>query len=425
MTHDLHGISRRSVLAALGVVGVTATTSGVATHAYLADRDRLGATLAAGAVDLRADYRAVGNNETVVALPESLPAEPDCLTPDLIDGDVLPTATFENLVPGESGTLSSCVYVCGNPTYVWFRACVADDDELVYTDREADAGDTTASKGELAETLRVTLYLDENGDGVHHPTEPVIFSGSLADLDSFACAGIPLGPPPEPDMTNDGPEGYEGTPVPRLADDACVGMGKLNVTEDGTSFDGQLEPGNDMGFGDSIFAGVEYDETVDRYVFRTEAGETVAVRIDLLNFNDDGEIVAANVTIESPHVGFCRVDVKTGGGNNNSGANRELTYDDCPKQIQVETPVEWRAISHITLFVCHRDNPEPPDPVCHEPGRYCVGVEWDLPRETGVAASTDTVSLDLAVAGTQCRHEMDPAARNPFARLDTEDGGDR
>jgi hypothetical protein len=180
-----------------------------------------------------------------------------------------------------------------------------------------------------------------------------------------------------------------------------------------------------MGFGDSVFTGVDYDESVDRYVFTTDAGETVVVRIDRPEFNDDGEIVAADVTIESPAVGFCRVDVKTGGGNNQSDANREVTYDDCPKRVRVETPKDQKAISHVTLFVCHRDDPEPPDPVCYEPGRYCLGVEWDLPRETGVAASTDTVSLDLAVAGTQCRHEMDPAARNPFARLDPEDGGER
>ena len=434
MTRDLHGISRRSVLAALGTVGVTATGAGYATHAYLSDRERVTGTLAARSVELKTDYRAVRNDGTetaVFALPDPYPqtdgeGDPDCSTRDLIDGHVLPTATFENVVPGQGGTLSSCVYVCENPTFVWLRACLDENLELGDgpTDREVAAGDTDGD-GELADAIRTTLYLDENSDGVRDPAEPVIFSGSLADLDSFACGGIPLGPPPASttNPTNDGPGEYEGTPVPLVPEDACVGMGKLNVTDDGTSFDGQLEPGDDMGFGGSIFTGIAYDAAVDRYVFTTDAGETVLVRIDLVEFNDDGEIVAARVTIDSPAVGFCQVNVKTGGGNNNSGANRAVTYDGCPKSVRVETHVDRKAISHITLFVCHRDVPEPPDPVCYEPGRYCLGVEWDLPLGAGVETSTDTVSLDLAVAGTQCRHEMDPESRNPFDRLGAAEGG--
>ena len=58
-------------------------------------------------------------------------------------------------------------------------------------------------------------------------------------------------------------------------------------------------------------------------------------------------------------------------------------------------------------------------------GMNCLGVEWELPPETGIEASTDTVSLDLAVGGVQCRHETDPAARNPFARLADEEGSER
>jgi hypothetical protein len=431
MTHDLHGVSRRSVLAALGAVGVTATASGVATYGYLADRERLDATLAAGRVDLRADYRAVRGDETVLALPESLPSDAGCSTADLIDGGVLPTTTFENVVPGESGTLSSCVYVCGNPTYLWLRACVDDDAELNGgpTDREDALGDTDDA-GELAGAIRATLYLDENGDGVRDPAEPVVFSGSLAALDDAACAGIPLGPAgtATTDGTNDGPGEYAGTPVPDLSPDECVALGKLNVTEDGSSFDGELEPGDDVGpeFGDSVFRGVEYDETADRYAFTTDAGETVLLRITDVRFKpDEDEIIAATLTLDSPGLGFCRARVKTGGPPGTDDTS-DTDYPDCPRRVRVETPVENRAISHVTLFVCGTETEaEPPEPVCYDPGRHCLGVEWELPTETGVEASTDTVSLDLAVAGAQCRHEMDPAARNPFPPLDAADGGDR
>jgi hypothetical protein len=435
MTYDLHGISRRSVLAALGAVGVTATGAGYGTHAYLSDRERVGGTLAAGAVELKADYRTVGNDGTVVvAAPDPYPqadgeGAPDCATRGLVDGQLLPTATFEDVVPGQGGTLSSCVYVCDNPTYVWVRACLDDDREAggAPTDREAATGDTDAA-GELADSIRTTLFIDTDGDGVRSDdidVDPVIYRGSLAGLESFACGGIPLGPPPESTTspTNDGPGEYEGTPVPLVSEDACVPMGKLNITDDGASFDGQLEAGDEIGFGNSIFTGITYDAAVDRYVFTTDAGETVLVEIDLIELNEDGEIVAARVTLDSTAVGFCQVNVKTGGGNNNSDALAEVTYENCPESVRVETPDPPKAISHITLFVCHRDEPEPPDPVCYDPGRYCLGVEWDLPLDTGVEASTDTVTLDLAVAGTQCRHEMDPESRNPFDPLGAAEGG--
>jgi hypothetical protein len=52
-------------------------------------------------------------------------------------------------------------------------------------------------------------------------------------------------------------------------------------------------------------------------------------------------------------------------------------------------------------------------------GAYVIQV----PADAGVEVSTDTVTLDLAVAGTQCRHEMDPGARNPFDRLGATEGG--
>ncbi len=437
MTHDLHDISRRSVLAALSAVGAAATGAGYGTYAYLSDRERVSGTLAAGSVELKADYRVVRDDDAgpvVSSVPDPYPqadgeGDPDCSTRNLIDGQLLPTATFENVVPGRGETLSSCVYVCENPTYVWVRACLDDDLERggAPTDREVATGDTDTD-GELADAIRATLFLDTDGDGVRSDdadVDPVIYRGSLAGLESFAFAGVPLCPPPETERapTNDGPGDYEGTPVPLVPEDACVGMGKLNVTDDGTSFDGQLEPGDNMGFGDSIFTKIAYHATVDRYVFTTDAGETVLVKIDLIEFSDDGEIVAARVTVDSPAVGFCQVNVKTSGGNNDSGANREVTYDDCPKSVRVETPVDARAISHVTLFVCYRDEPEPPDPVCYEPGRYCLGVEWELPLDTGIAASTDTVTLDLAVAGTQCRHEMDPESRNPFDRLGAAEGG--
>jgi predicted ribosomally synthesized peptide with SipW-like signal peptide len=452
MTHDLHGISRRSVLAALGAVGVTATGAGYGTYAYLSDRERVDGTLAAGSVELKADYRAVrdGAGTPVRVVPDPYPqadgeGDPDCSTRDLIDGGLLPTATFESVVPGQGGTLSSCVYVCENPTYVWVRACVDDDTEVGGdpTRREVAAGDTDGD-GELAEAIQATLYLDENGDGVRDDGEPVVFEGSLAALDAFACAGVPLGPSSVGGLTNDGPAGYEGTSVPDLDPDDCVPLGKVEEPDPRPEAGGSVvfvdgESGDETQFGPSTFTGAEYDAAVDRYVFTTADGGTVLVSLSDPAYNGDDELVAVTVTFDSPGVGFCRTIVKSGGSgrqedpeNDPNDGVVDVSYDDCPRAVRLRSPsptvdtplADAQEISHLTLFACGRDTErEPPEPVCYEPGRYCLGVEWELPLDTGVEASTDTVTLDLAVAGTQCRHEMDPGARNPFDRLGATEGG--
>jgi hypothetical protein len=415
MTQDTRGLTRRTVLATLGVAGL-GSVAGFASTAFFADDEAVAGTLAAGAVELRADFvarRGDAGDPTaeVVSVPDPRPTADDvetlCATPGLIDGDRLPDVTFSNLVPGERGSLGSCVYVCANPVYLWARACATDDDEVAFTDREADSpADGTADEGELGDAVRATLFV-EDADG----DRTTVYEGSLAGLSAFACDGVPLGPP-----------GAASGPDAVAVADGCVALGKLNVTDDGASFDGELEPGTAVD-GDSPFTGVSYDAATDRYVFDTADGE-VRVRVDGVERKpDEPEILAATLTVETPGVGFCAVEVKSA-GRPGPESTAGTDYPDAPTSVRVETPVENRAISNVTLSVRAREEPTPPDPVCYPAGRYCLGVDWHLPADAGVEVSTDTVTLDLAVAGTQCRHDMDPAASNPFVRLDREDGGD-
>jgi DNA-directed RNA polymerase subunit E'/Rpb7 len=418
MTHDTHGLSRRTVLATLGAAGL-ASAAGFASTAFFADDEDVAGTLAAGAVELRADFAATrgvvgGPATTVRSMPDPRPTpgadDPEtlCATPGLIDGDQYPDTTLSDLVPGERGSLGSCVYVCGNPVVLWVRACVTDDDEVTYDSaREGGAGDETPDAGELGDAVRATLFVVDETD-----TRTTVYEGTLAGLSAFACGGVPLGPP-----------GVSGDDAVALPDD-CVGIGKLNVTDDGASFDGELEPGTAVDPDSPFTEPPWYDAGADRYVFETADGETVRVRIDgVERKSDEPEILAARLTVETPGAGVCRADVKSAGAPG-PGSTSSTEYPDCPTSVRVETPVENRAISHVSLFVCAGDDPTPPDPVCSEPGRYCFGVDWHLPRDAGVEVSTDTVTLDLAVGGTQCRHDTDPAGSNPFVRLDREDGGD-
>lgn len=418
------GVSRRRLLAALGAVGVTSATTGFATAAYFSDREAVAGTVAGGAVELKADYRATVEGEPSLILPADAPATVDCRTPDLLDGGLLPTLELTDVQPTDSGAVASCLYVCGNPSYLWFRACVDEDDEVAYTDHEADAGDGTATDGELADAVDVVLYLDRDGDGVRGPDDPVVYRGSMAGLSAFACAGIPVGVPPAETAPVFNPAPYEAVLAPDLAD-GCTGLGKLEEPdgEDGDGTFTAFEPGDDMGFGASIFTGVSYDAAENRYVFTTASGEAVLVEPSGEQFNADGELVEVTLTVRTPGVGFCRTRVKSGAG---ADSLVEEDHAGCPQSVTLRTPnpslteplASSRMISHVTLFVCER--PVPPEPVCYD-GAVCLGLEWSVPRDAGPEISTDTVSLEFAVAATQCRHDEAPVS--PFGDI-REEGGD-
>jgi predicted ribosomally synthesized peptide with SipW-like signal peptide len=61
MTSDNIRISRRSVLAGLGAIGVASAGAGLGTTAFFSDEEAVAASLQAGRLDLLVDYRATYN----------------------------------------------------------------------------------------------------------------------------------------------------------------------------------------------------------------------------------------------------------------------------------------------------------------------------------------------------------------------------
>ena len=92
--------------------------------------------------------------------------------------------------PTDSGSTTLSFHVMGDQSIesgeLYVRGTWSDD-EGSYLEPEYTAGDMTDDEGELQDFLIITIWWDDNDDGVVDATETVIYTGSLEDL--MDCIG--------------------------------------------------------------------------------------------------------------------------------------------------------------------------------------------------------------------------------------------
>ena len=136
MTAELN-ISRRTVLAGLGTIGIASAGAGLGTTAYFRDEESVAAELEAGRLDVKMDYRASYN----AWLP---PAETDAL----VDGPVIPDPDNETgVIVGQAPDVRNGDGgpVTGEEWAAFTRAsdaCVVDDETSLMTELVRVSGQT-------------------------------------------------------------------------------------------------------------------------------------------------------------------------------------------------------------------------------------------------------------------------------------------
>ncbi|PAU85472.1 hypothetical protein CK500_02030 [Halorubrum salipaludis] len=229
---DTIGLSRRTLLAGLGAVGVASAGAGLGTTAYFNDTESFeGNTLTAGQLDLLVDWQQTydfgegqtfvsahpdhdGDGEQSILDPETeevlrysdFPDEEDedsnganipvldCETIppteeadfgiDPVTGEEMETLVqFTDVKPGDSGEITFSLHLCDNPGYIWMQAGNLTEDGGAHTEPESlvDADNLP----DLADAIDAKLWYDEDCDNVHDGAEPVDimltldFSGSM------------------------------------------------------------------------------------------------------------------------------------------------------------------------------------------------------------------------------------------------------
>ncbi|MDR5671572.1 SipW-dependent-type signal peptide-containing protein [Halalkaliarchaeum sp. AArc-GB] len=432
------GISRRKVLAGLGMVGVASAGAGFGTTAYFSDEETFeGNTLTAGQLELSVTWQQLyyggpqssRSQDYGTAMRPFVNAYPDH------DGDGLQSferddgvheyvdldgyedheqaakegrnlefaceeiATFdepsfapneESLIelddvkPGDCGEITFGTKLCDNPGYIWLHGVLTD---------ESDGGHAESGGAELADKIVARAWYDD-GDNVFQEDEPQIAAGSLREVLEELNEGLLL--QYDPVVIGESEEEIE----PGDLEGDCIALPK----EDDVIA--------------NLAEGDEFTYDVD--------GETIVITIEEVFYKDDeptGFSWSSNVPI-------CQVTLKGGPDGIAPGEGLPTVYP-CAYEGTVNTEINPNnnqpyGISNFRFFYCDVDNGNGDIPV-EENGGLCfqpsntrfIGFEWCLPTNVGNEVQGDSVSFDLSFYTEQCRHNPDPV--NPFAE---ENGND-
>lgn len=169
---------KKSILASIMVIGLVGAFAGSSTLALFSDTEASqDNSFVTGALDLKLDWNESYNGEHIEA--QSLTDNPG------------PIFDFEDIKPGDHGEATVSIHLEDNPGWVWMRAKVTADREVVITEPERSMGDTDPD-GELNDELIFTIWKDD-GDNVLQEDEEVIKQGNLRDIQSDLRKGTLLG----------------------------------------------------------------------------------------------------------------------------------------------------------------------------------------------------------------------------------------
>ena len=195
------GVSRRELLAGIGMAGAAIGSSAVGhstASAFLADTEQFaGNVTTSGELDVSVEFDAYYWDSSA-----SSDENPDHSS-GTVDGEVDGNLEIREIKPGDSGLIEFRPAVTGNPGYLWFCGGVRKSAENGKPDPEGESlGDVVwppdGPGGEVGDAVQATLqYVDpDNGDPL------VLLDGSFTEVLEVLQYGIALSA--DPDYTASG-----------------------------------------------------------------------------------------------------------------------------------------------------------------------------------------------------------------------------
>jgi len=225
-------LSRRKVLAGIGVVGLASAGAGAGTSAFFSDEEEfVDNSLVAGELDLLVDWQQTydfGDGQTFVSahpdhdgdgeqsiaadndagqlrysdFPDEEDADSNGANIPTLDCDTIPPLSeadfgvdpvtdeemdtlvqFTDVKPGDAGEITFSLHLCDNPGYLWMQADNVSEDGGVHTEPEMAVDPDNL--GDLGDAINARLWYDEDCDNVYDSAKPVDimltldFSGSM------------------------------------------------------------------------------------------------------------------------------------------------------------------------------------------------------------------------------------------------------
>ncbi|WP_256300408.1 vWA domain-containing protein [Haloarchaeobius salinus] len=475
MTNDRqHTISRRTVLAGLGTVGVAAAGAGLGTTALFNDREGfIGNSLTAGSLDLKLDYKATylggaGRLDDVVAMgypdaedlgdgrylldqapsPADMQAWEDLVMGEqfqfcsdeadefLVNGDELPVFNLSDVKPGDCGEVTISFHICDNPAWLDLSGSVYANNENGQTEPElADEGEDTDGMGELADLIEVCVWYDEDCDNVYEPGgegEGQELEVALVSDTSGSMSGSKIAA-----LRNAATDFVDNLAQPdEVAAVSFNGSGSLDQ-ELTTNYQAVKDAINNYtaGGATNMTAGISIadDELMGGTNATPSASKVMIVLTDGV-VNDPS--AAAQAATDAKNNGIRIFTIALGAGadqtylaNNiasNPGdafiapdaADLDTIYEEIA-QIVLEGEVKILEGTMAEVFAALAEGvPLDGDRTSEERDPYaavttqCIGFEWCLPAEVGNEVQTDSIMFDLVVDAEQSRHNDNPGGEN-------------
>jgi predicted ribosomally synthesized peptide with SipW-like signal peptide len=469
-------LSRRKVLAGLGAVGAAGAGAGLGTSALFSDEESfVGNTVTAGELDLMLDYRAtyaggpgrldevdswyseegpgepfdVVEEEDGVYLIGEVPdigdmyeswegavqEHPFCENGSLINGDDMPVFTLQDVKPGDSGEVTMSLHLCDNPAWVWMSGELTENAENGINEPEGEVDEAAdgEANGELADAIETTLWYDENCNNVHdgegEETGPSCIqlvldtSGSIGgDIGTVQSAANSLAD----DILAASDDNMVG--VTTFSDGASVDQGVTDDWSDITDLNSDggtaMEDGIEAGAGDLedcpeghdrimvVFTDGEPDEGQDPAA-AAAAARDAGVEIFAIGVAEATESTLNDIASDpdQDHV------FTVANGTEAEDAIQQV-FSQVAEVITGEQVIFEGSLTDLMADLSDgvaldgNRGTEERDPFAPATTQ-CLGLEWELPEDTGNEVQSDSVGFDLGFYAEQSRHNEDPA--NPFA----------
>ena len=183
MTEDnnpqLYSLSRRKMVAGLGVVGLASAGAGVGTSAFFSDEESFeNNTLTAGTLDMSV-------TANVVAADDYWTEQGALDLSETADGDVVSGIQVDDVKPGDWAVICFDIEVGDNPGYVQVRTEEFVENGGANPEPEQDVEGDTANDADLGEFLLTTVwqnYDETSGDKTGLSTLDPVFNNASDDL---------------------------------------------------------------------------------------------------------------------------------------------------------------------------------------------------------------------------------------------------
>lgn len=419
---------KTQLIAALLVIGLVGALAGGSTLAIFSDTEASeNNVFTAGALDVQIDWEETYNGDEVET--QELTSNPG------------PIFDLGDVKPGDEGEATISLHIFDNPGWLWLRMNMSNNDDISSTEPElgVDVPENESDQfdGELAQSILVNLWYDEDGDNIFDEGEREIFSGETCEAieTDLAIALDNSGSMNGPGTTD--PEKFEAAKNGSIAlvnsidandQGALVAFNntanlRVPLTDDKAALNDSIEliqANGETNIRDAIETA--HTELVNGSAARGDATKVLVLLSDGTPTVGGNPVPAADAAKDD---GVRIITIAYGNDADTALLEQIATEGDAYEADQADVE---QIFAEITQEICSPSTledlnlaledgilldgnrtEEGMQPYVNSTTQY-IGFSWEIPRDVGNDIQTDETVFDMEFYGEQRRHNAEPVS---------------